>query len=138
MYDAHTTPPEPSLLDSVIRIFEAGQRVILDRFDLAYFDLTQLGTRTLRGAALIAIGAVMLTGAWFTLMGGVVVWLQQHFSLTTSLGIVAVVSAAVGVLALGIGLRRAQTVATAAAGELVESVRQRPAPARPAEHHVHE
>ena len=34
MYEAHTTPPDPSLLDTMIRVFEAGQRVILDA-DLA-------------------------------------------------------------------------------------------------------
>jgi hypothetical protein len=130
MYDAHTTPSEPSLLASIIRLFEAGQRVVLDRLDLAYFDLAQLATRTLRGAALIAIGAVLLTGAWFTVMGGAVVWLQQYMSLAASLALVAATSAVLGGGALAVGLRRARAGAVEAAGDLIEDVRDGGTPAQ--------
>ena len=122
MYDAHTS--EPSLLDSIVRLFEAGQRVILDRLDLAYFDLTQLAARTLRGAALIVIGAVLLSGAWFTLMGGVAVWLQQYMSLAASLALVAVANAVAGGGAIVVGVRRAQSGAVEAASDLIEDVRE--------------
>ncbi len=124
MYDAtsHTSQsPEPSLLDSVIRIFEAGQRVILDRLDLARFDLGEVATRALRGAALVAVGAVLLCGAWFTLIGGAVVWLQAYVSLPASLALVAAGSAALGAVAIAAGIRRAQP--DGIAGELLEAVR---------------
>ena len=114
---------EPSLADSLVRIFEAGQRVILDRLDLAYFDLSQLAVRTMHGAALIIVGAVLLTGAWFTLIAGVVVWLQPYMTPTASLIIVATVNAALGAVAVGIGLRRAQTTAAAQLGDMVEDLR---------------
>ena len=121
MYDTTPPPPEPSLVDSVIRIFEAGQRVVLDRVDLARFDLSQFATRALRGAALVAVGAVLLCGAWFTLMGGAVVWLQTYVTLTTSLVVVAVVSALLGVVAIQAGVRRAQ--AEGIRNELLDAVR---------------
>ena len=60
MHDTDAPRAERSLTDSVIRIFESGQRVILDRLDLAYFDLSQLVVRTLHGAALIVVGSVLL------------------------------------------------------------------------------
>lgn len=123
MRDPELHHPEPSLADSLVRIFEAGQRVILDRLDLVYFDLSQLAVRTLHGAALIVIGSVLLTGAWFTLIAGVVVWLQQYMTLTASLIIVAGVNAALGAVAVSIGLRRTQTTAAAKLGDMVEDIR---------------
>jgi hypothetical protein len=33
MLDTHPCPTEPSLVDSVVRILQAGQRVVLDRVD---------------------------------------------------------------------------------------------------------
>lgn len=126
MHEADTPRSDPSLTDTIIRIFEAGQRVILDRLDLAYFDLSQLATRTLRGAALIAVGAVLLAGAWFTLLGGAVVWLQQHLSLPVSLGLVAASSAVLGAAAIAVGLRRAKGSAAAALGDMIETVREGP------------
>jgi hypothetical protein len=121
--DIHRT--EPSLADSLVRIFEAGQRVILDRLDLAYFDLSQLAVRTLHGAVLIVIGSVLLTGAWFTLIAGVVMWLQQYMTLTASLILVAGVNAALGAVAVSIGLRRTQLTAAAQLGDMVEDLRGR-------------
>jgi len=112
------------LLDSIIRIFGAGQRVILDRLDLAYFDLTRLVTRTLRGAVLVLIGAVLLSGAWFTLIGGMVVWLQSYVSLAASLVLLAGLSVVAGGAAVAVGLRRAQEGAVDAAKDLVEDVRE--------------
>jgi hypothetical protein len=134
MPDGDFRHSEPSLADSLVRIFEAGQRVILDRLDLAYFDLSQLAVRTLHGAALIIIGSVLLTGAWFTLIAGVVVWLQQYMTLTVSLIIVAGVNAALGAVAISIGLRRTQTTAAAKLGDMVEDLRGRSNGAGAGEH----
>ena len=122
MYD--TQRSEPSIVDSLIRAFEAGQRVILDRLDLAYFDLSQLAARTLRGAALIAIGAVLLSGSWFAVMGAVVVSLQAYLSLPLSILVVAVVSAGLGVTALAVGASRARSSAEKGLGELAETLRE--------------
>jgi len=122
MYDAQTTPPERSLLDTVIRVFEAGQRVVLDRLDLAYFDLTQLANRTLRGAVLVLVGALLLAGAWFALLGAAAVWLQQYMSLVASLLVVCGMNVVLGGAAIVVGVRRTQTAAAAATHDLIEDV----------------
>ncbi len=57
MLDTHPSPSEPSLVDSVVRVLEAGQRLVLDRVDLLRFDLSQLASRALGGAVLIAVSA---------------------------------------------------------------------------------
>src|SRR5262245_49879117 len=103
MYDAGTSRSEPSIFDSIVRTFEAGQRVVLDRIELAYFDLKQLATQTLRGALLIAIGAMLLSGAWFALMVGVVAWLQQYLTLPASVLLVAGLTAVGGAMSLMLG-----------------------------------
>jgi hypothetical protein len=124
MPDADIHHAEPSVADSLVRIFEAGQRVILDRLDLAYFDLSQLVVRTLHGAVLIVIGSLLLSAAWFTLIAGVVVWLQQFMTLTASLLIVAGVNATLGAAAISIGIQRTQTTAAAKLGDMVEDLRR--------------
>jgi len=124
MYDAGTSRSEPSILDSIVRTFEAGQRVVLDRIELAYFDLRQLATKTLHGAVLIAIGALLLSGAWFALMVGLVAWLQQYLTLPASILIVAGLTAAGGGASLVLGIRRAQHGAVEHITDLVEAVRE--------------
>jgi hypothetical protein len=122
--DSHPTRPDPSLLDSLIRAFEAGQRVVLDRLDLAYFDLAQIATRTVRGVVLIVIGSLLVVGAWFAVMGGLVLWLQQYVALPVSIALVAVGSAVVGGTAIALGVRRASGSAAAGIEDLVETVRE--------------
>ena len=99
---------EPSLVDSLIRVVEAGQRLLLDRLDLARFDLSQLVNRTMRGVAFIAGGAVLLIGACFALLGGAVMWLHQsmYLSLAASCLIVAAVAAGLGGGVMIAGVRR--------------------------------
>lgn len=123
MLETHPTRSEPSLLDSLIRAFEAGQRVVLDRLDLAYFELSQIATRTLRGVVLVTIGALLIVGAWFAAMGGVVLWLQQYLTLPASIGLVAGGSAALGAVAIAVGVRRAYGDAAQGIENLVETVR---------------
>jgi hypothetical protein len=108
MAEPNAAPAEPSLVTSIIHVVEAGHRVVLDRLDLVRYDLAETGTRTLRGAALIGVGAVLLAGSWFALMAGAVIWLQTFMSLAISTAIVGGASALVGAiaLALGIGLAR--------------------------------
>jgi hypothetical protein len=129
MIETAATPPErePSLVESVVHVIEAGQRLLLDRLDLARFDLGQLVNRTMRGVAFIAAGTVLLTGACFALMGGAVMWLHQglDFSLAASCVIVAVVAGGVGASVVVVGMRRTQPIAEerGSAAALVGSLR---------------
>jgi len=115
---------EPSLVDSVIRVVEAGQRLLLDRLDLARFDLSRLVNRTMRGVAFIAGGAVLLIGACFALLGGAVMWLHQslYLSLAASCVIVAAVAGGVGggVIFAGVRRTRPETGDLGTAGALIE------------------
>jgi len=120
MLETHPSPSEPSLVDSVVHVLETGQRVVIDRIDLLRFDLSQLASRTLGGAVLIAVGAFLLAGAWFALMGAVVVWLQQYLPLSASLAAVATATAGFGAGAIAIGIRRGQI---GKAGDVGKSVR---------------
>ena len=122
MLDTHPPLSEPSLVDSVIRVLEAGQRLVLDRVDLVRFDLSQLAARTLGGAVLIGIGAFLLAGAWFISMGAVVVWLQQYLSLSASLAAVAAATAGVGAGAIANGIRRGQIDTAGDGGKTVRAI----------------
>jgi len=100
--------PEPSLVESIIRLIEAGHRLVLDRIDLIRYDLGQLASRTLRGAALIAIGVVLVAGAWCALMTGVVLWLSPFLTLPGSVLVVSLFTSAAGAGMVAAGIRRAQ------------------------------
>lgn len=101
---------QPSIVDALLRVFEAGQRIVVDRVDLARHDLTQLAVDALRGTALIAVGAVLVAGAWFALMAGLVVWLHQSQSLSVvvSLALVGGLNGLVGAAAIALGVERAR------------------------------
>lgn len=101
---------EPSIVDALLRVFESGQRIVVDRVDLARYDLAQIAVGALRGTALIGVGAVLLAGAWFALMAGLVVWLHQVMllSLPVSLALVGGLNAVVGGLAIAAGVERAR------------------------------
>ena len=121
-----TSRHDPTLTDSLMRVIEAGQRLILDRLDLAYFDLSQLAVRTLHGAVLIVFGAILLAGAWFTVLAGAVIWLHQYFTLASSLLLVAAINAVIGAIAIVIGGKRTQSTAAAKLGDMVADLRGTP------------
>ena len=98
------------MTDSFIRLFEAGQSVVLDRVDLARFDFAQIAIRTLRAAALVAVGAVWLAGAWFALLAGAVVWSLDYVSLPIALAGAAVLSVTAGAIAVYAGVQRATDI----------------------------
>jgi hypothetical protein len=99
---------EPSISDAFIRLFEAGQRVVLDRLDLARYDLALLAKQTLSAAALVAVGAVCLTGAWFAVLAAAVVWALNYMTLPAALALAGLASLAAGALLIAAGLRHAR------------------------------
>ncbi len=104
---AGSHPEPPGLADTAFRVVEAGQRVLLDRIDLARLDLSRLLTLGVRTAVAVAAGTVLLSGAWCGIMAAAALRLQGlGLSLPASLLIVAVLSAAAGAATVGAGLRR--------------------------------
>lgn len=99
---------EPGISDALIRLFEAGQRVVLDRVDLARFDLAQLAATSLRAAALVAVGAVVLSSAWFALLAAAVIWAAPYITLPGALAGAALISLVGGGLLIAAGVKRAR------------------------------
>jgi hypothetical protein len=103
--ETSSAPNEPSVGDALIHLLESGQRLVLDRIDLARFDLRELADRTVRAAALAVTGGVLLAGGWFMAMASAAVWLRQYLPLAASLAVVAVASAVLGAAAIAVALR---------------------------------
>jgi Putative Actinobacterial Holin-X, holin superfamily III len=99
---------EPSFVDAVLRVIEAGQRLVLDRIDLARLDVARLASRAVRGTALVAIGAVLIVGGWFATLALAVLCLRPYLSPTASLAILAAATIVAGGASMAIGLRRAR------------------------------
>ena len=108
---AQTDIEPPGLADTAFRVVEAGQRVLLDRLDLARLDagrLLSLGARTLVS---VAAGTVLLSGAWCAILIAVALTLQNNLalSLPLSLTLAALGAAAAGMAVLSVVLRRVAT-----------------------------
>jgi hypothetical protein len=108
---SRTDTDPPGLADTAFRVVEAGQRVLLDRLDLARLDagrLVSLGAQTLVS---VAAGTVLLAGAWCAIVIAIALTLQSNFalSLPLSLTLTALGSAAAGMAVLSFGLRRVST-----------------------------
>lgn len=108
----------PGIADTAFRVVEAGQRVLLDRLDLARLDLARLISLGARAAAAVAIATMLLSGAWFTVMAAVAMRLQNEMalSLPASLVVVGALSALAGIGTIAVCLRRIVTFELTAIG----------------------
>lgn len=107
-----STHHEPSFSDAVRRVADAGQRMVRDRIELARLDAATIAGRTLRGVVMIAAGAVLLSGAWFALMTGAVLYLNRYLMMPASVAIVAGATLLVGALLVYAGSRRTRNEIT--------------------------
>jgi hypothetical protein len=110
--------PEPRLADTAVRVVEAGQRVLLARLDLARLDALRLLSLGVHTAVAMAAATILLSGAWCAVVIAVALQLQSGvaWSLPASLTLVALVSAAAGVVLLALALRRVGGFALSAIG----------------------
>lgn len=104
MLEPYPPRPEPSVIDAVVRVVDAGQRLVLARVDLLRADFNELASRSLRSAALVGLGAFMLAAAWCALMAAAAAWLRNYLPLPMSLLVVALATAAVGAAAILVGV----------------------------------
>ena len=105
-YASRTTAHERSVVDTLHRVFEAGQHLVLDRVELMRLDLTQAASRTVRGVLLMGAGGLLLAGALAMLLAVIVTLLDRVMSLPAAIMLVGGVVAALGVAAVLIGVRR--------------------------------
>jgi hypothetical protein len=115
-------PEPPGLADTAFRVVEAGQRVLLDRLDLARLDLLRLLSLGARTAVAMAAGTVLLAGAWCAIVIALALQLQAALAwpLPLSLTVVAVASAAAGIGVIALGLRRVGEFELSAIGTAAE------------------
>ncbi len=108
MLEPHPLRPEPSVIDAVVRVVDAGQRLVLARLDLLRSDLGEFANRSLRSAMFVAVGAFLLAAAWCALMGAATAWLQRYLPLPASLVVVALLTAGMGMAAILVGVTSGQ------------------------------
>jgi len=97
---------ERSVVDTLQRVFDAGQQLLLDRLELMRFDVTETTSRTIRGVFLIAAGIMLLAGAAAMSLAVVVTLLARVMSQPAAIMVVGGVVAALGAVALIIGMQR--------------------------------
>lgn len=105
-YAARTTAQERSVVDTVHRVFEAGQHLVLDRLELLCLDVTQTASRTVRGGLLTGAGVLLLAGALAMSLAVCVTLLDRVMSLPAAIMLVGGVVAALGAIAVMIGMQR--------------------------------
>jgi hypothetical protein len=98
---------EPSIVEAIGRVVDAGQRVLVNRFDLVRLDVTEVATRTLHSAVVLVLGALVLGVAWVSFSAALVVWLRAYVTLAGSLALVGCGNAVAGGLLVVLGARRA-------------------------------
>ena len=100
---------EPSVLSSVGRAIEAGQRLIVDRVDLAKLDVLRALSNTFRGTALLLGGGLLLAIGWTALSAAATIVLHDRgLGWAASACATGVANVLVGALLAGIGVRAAQ------------------------------
>jgi len=99
---------EPSLVEAITRVVDAGQRVLVDRFDLARLDVQRIASRGLRSVAWLMVGAFVLCAGWLALSGAAVFVLRFYMTLPASLALVGVANLAGGGVLIAMGARRAR------------------------------
>lgn len=97
---------ERTISGALLHVFEAGQRVVLDRIELARLDALASISQTLRTAFLVGVGVGLLTIAWFTLTALAIFLLQEVLPLPASLAAAAVLNAAIGIALVLVGAQR--------------------------------
>jgi putative superfamily III holin-X len=100
----------PSFSDALQHVLEASQRVVVSRMDLIRLEAREDLTNVMYATTLIIIGGVFLVGLVALLEALLVQALHQRFSVMASIGIAAVIHAAVGGGILATGMRWMQRI----------------------------
>lgn len=110
-------PSEPSLVTSLGRIVEAGQRIVVNRIDLARFDILDVVSRALRGGAMVMMGSVVLLVGWLALSLAAILLGANYMSLAGSAAAVGLFNAAAGAVLVTVGTGAASPDGSARAGK---------------------
>lgn len=100
---------EPSLVSALGRAIEAGQRLVMDRIDLARLDVLRVIERTQQGGAFVVLGGMMALVGWMFIAGAAVLLLEPYVTLPLSAALVGIVSLATGATVVARGAHHALT-----------------------------
>lgn len=99
---------EPSVGTSLGRAIEAGQRLVVNRIDLARLDIMQILSRISRSAAFVAAGAFLACVGWVALTMAAIICGHQYLTWATSAALVRLFNAVLGAALIAFGVQRAQ------------------------------
>jgi len=80
----------PSVVGSVERMFEAGQRLLIERIDLARLEAQDAIARALRTAIFVIVGGTLGFTGWLALMACMIVALRDYAGFPTATSILVV------------------------------------------------
>jgi uncharacterized membrane protein YqjE len=81
---------QPSVVGSVERMFDAGQRLLIERIDLARLEAQDAIGRALWTALFVIAGATLAFTGWLALMAVMVLALRDYAGLPTAMSILIV------------------------------------------------
>ncbi len=105
-YSARVPEDDRSMVDSLRKVFEAGQHLVLDRLDLMRWDVTAGAGRTVRGGVMVAAGGLLLAGAGFMVLAAIAALLARVMPASAAIMLVAGATALVALAVMTIGVRR--------------------------------
>ena len=97
---------EPSVVSALRRVLDAGQRIVVDRIDLARLDVLAALARGVHGAVFVVLGVIPISIGWLALVVGAVVVLEGYFTQPVSLAIAGAINMLVGIGLVLVGTQR--------------------------------
>lgn len=102
---------DTSLIAAVVDVLDAGQRVLIDRVELALVE-TRAGARSaLTSFALVLFGIALLLVGWVATNAVGVLYLERYCARPQAIGVAALVNFVAGGIALLLARRNGTTVA---------------------------
>jgi hypothetical protein len=108
---------EPSVVTALGRAIDAGQRIVVNRIDLARLDILDAVSRVAQGGLFIIVGGVLLAVGWLAFTCAAIVFGQDYLSLPGSAALVGAINAVAGIVALTVGMQRVRPDAIATHGD---------------------
>jgi len=108
---------ETSVIAAVVDVLDAGQRVILDRVELAMIEAKAAVANTLASLALLLFGLGLLLVGWVGANVVGVLILARSWTNAQAVALAALVNLVAGGLALILAKRRVETIGDASRGQ---------------------
>ncbi|MEW6268117.1 MAG: hypothetical protein AB1689_02320 [Thermodesulfobacteriota bacterium] len=105
------------MIAAVVDVLDAGQKVLLDRIDLAWVEGRAMVASTMTSVALLIAGLAFLLVGWCALNAVGVLLLSNTFLLPQAIALVAAVNIVAGAAALMLARRQTKSIVETAGPE---------------------